>query len=926
MNENIYIFNSHGLLKRKLTALFLSLILVVILSIYLVGCSDGDSSGPSQKGYFTNSGTPIATLNQVDKPVLDVSSEGQVAWAQRTEDMDTIYSYRNESASTPDTSIATIVTTVPYCSAIATNDAGQIAWVETDGDDLELWLYSNGEKGQIPTGQGVSLYPKMNGNGKLVWTEVEDELLQAQIYLYRDGTTTQLTQNNLNAYADINDKGDITWNELNGENVSIYLRDKDGQVTKITENDLDAFAKSWEEAWKSKDGSGLSGVLSSTGSFVWQAEVGEATQIFMYRDGQVTQITNNDKDSRFPDINKLDQVVWEGSDDNDTEIFLYSDGIITQLTDNESFETKPRINNHGQVVWESYDGNDNEVFIYDNGIIVQLTDNEIYDDSPWICDSGEVFWITSEPGEATWYYANIMTTVPGQEPRTEAENPESSTIPSAGTVGITADEEADILTQIDNQACYYPTAAQFPPPADPDNFTFVVFGDTRGTSASVMTWTNIINKKWLNILKSVLLNKVKPDLIFYGGDVSTYHDVKAWDWFKNDFVMPLKEAGHYVFMTKGNHDCYKRSLIPIIPIGYGMYGIDRQRAYQNTFNFGWVPKNGPYCHDNDMYKDLAYHFTYGNSFFVIFDTYYIYGYKRGLSDPHCEESVDCKPNQKEPKGTGNAQIDWFLKLGNEYLSQFKHKFAFSHAPVWSVEGKKLQPQMIRLWNFLTWPLFDVYYGSHTHLYSRKYIPRDYTGHKFHSDLVQVIAGRMTMDKDKYKVNKEEWHIHDSPLHFVVVKVSGPYITSTAYALTDVGKYFEIDTFTRGPRFTDNGDGTVTDHKTQLMWSKNGNLPGAKSWQDAKSYCEDLKLAGHGDWRLPDIFTMRGLYHPDPYDHYPPAGFPFTAYSGLYHYATTSECVPPQHGQHQAVYITDPDRVYCVGDAQPHFVWPVRDAK
>lgn len=939
MNEKHYFLDSHGLIKRKLTALFLSLILVVILSIYLIGCSDSGSSGSSQGGYFTNSGTPIATLNQVDKPVLDVSSEGQVAWAQRTGDMDTIYSYRNESAFPPDTSIATIVATVEHCSDIATNNAGQIAWVEFDDNGSGLWFYSNGEKGQIPTGQGVSLYPNMNGSGHLVWTSVNEELLQAQIYLYRDGTTTQITQKKLNAYADINDKGDITWNELNGENVTIYLRDKDGQVTKITENDLDAFAKSWEKAWKSKDGSGLSGVLNSTSSFVWQAEEGEATQIFMYRDGQVTQITNDDKDSRFPDINDHDQIVWEGRDENDTEIFLYSGGTITQLTDNDIFDTKPRINNHGQVVWEAYDDNDDEVFIYDNGTIVQLTDNEIYDESPQICDSGQVFWLTSEPGEATWYYANIMTTVPGQESRTEAESPESSTLPPAGTDRITEGDEANNLCQIDNQACTYPSKETFKPPADPDNFTFVVFGDTRGANKSIFwdwDWKHkkvplapIINEPWLNCLKTHLLDTVKPNLIFYGGDVSTYRDVEAWNWFKDDFVMPLKEAGHYVFMTKGNHDCYKQSVVPMIPAGYNWYGIDRQREYQKIFNFGWVPKNGPYCKTDPAYNNLVYYFTYGHSLFFIFDTYFIHGYTPGLSDPHMDHSIN------------GVMYDWFKNcFKDDYFKKSKHKFAFSHAPVWSVEGEKLMPLMPPLWILLTERLFDIYFGSHTHLYSRKNIPKKFKGFEISRDMVQVVAGRMTPSIDDAKVkDKVAWHI-DQRMHFVVVKVAGPYITSTAYALygeppcwSSCCQTIEIDGFTRGPRFTDHGDGTVTDHKTQLMWSKNANLGGAMSWQDAKSYCEKLTLAGHDDWRLPSLNRVTAMMSRDTkHDHYPPAGNPFLDIQWGKSYTTNTPCnqEDPESGDHKMTTFCEhgpyPCPTPCVSDSINGYVWPVRVAK
>jgi hypothetical protein len=55
-------------------------------------------------------------------------------------------------------------------------------------------------------------------------------------------------------------------------------------------------------------------------------------------------------------------------------------------------------------------------------------------------------------------------------------------------------------------------------------------------------------------------------------------------------------------------------------------------------------------------------------------------------------------------------------------------------------------------------------------------------------------------------------------------------------------------------FIDNGDGTVTDTSTGLMWEQNGSTIG--TWQDAFSYCETLSFAGHNDWRLPDINELQ----------------------------------------------------------------------
>jgi len=61
-------------------------------------------------------------------------------------------------------------------------------------------------------------------------------------------------------------------------------------------------------------------------------------------------------------------------------------------------------------------------------------------------------------------------------------------------------------------------------------------------------------------------------------------------------------------------------------------------------------------------------------------------------------------------------------------------------------------------------------------------------------------------------------------------------------------------------FVDNGDGTVTDRATGLMWQKSGSSR-SKSWRRAQSYVKELnsnKFAGYSDWRLPTIDELASL--------------------------------------------------------------------
>ena len=49
------------------------------------------------------------------------------------------------------------------------------------------------------------------------------------------------------------------------------------------------------------------------------------------------------------------------------------------------------------------------------------------------------------------------------------------------------------------------------------------------------------------------------------------------------------------------------------------------------------------------------------------------------------------------------------------------------------------------------------------------------------------------------------------------------------------------------RFTDHGNGTVTDTETGLMWAaKDNGIP--INWSDALSYCQNYSSGRHTDWR------------------------------------------------------------------------------
>lgn len=59
-------------------------------------------------------------------------------------------------------------------------------------------------------------------------------------------------------------------------------------------------------------------------------------------------------------------------------------------------------------------------------------------------------------------------------------------------------------------------------------------------------------------------------------------------------------------------------------------------------------------------------------------------------------------------------------------------------------------------------------------------------------------------------------------------------------------------------FADNGDGTITDDATELMWAEADSGVGM-DWEAALAYAENSTLGGYDDWRLPNAKELHSLF-------------------------------------------------------------------
>ena len=68
-----------------------------------------------------------------------------------------------------------------------------------------------------------------------------------------------------------------------------------------------------------------------------------------------------------------------------------------------------------------------------------------------------------------------------------------------------------------------------------------------------------------------------------------------------------------------------------------------------------------------------------------------------------------------------------------------------------------------------------------------------------------------------------------------------------------------------PSFTDNGNETITDNNTDLIWQKEDDN-NTYTWSGADTYCSGLTLGSQSDWRLPNRRELMsivdyGTYNP-----------------------------------------------------------------
>ena len=133
-----------------------------------------------------------------------------------------------------------------------------------------------------------------------------------------------------------------------------------------------------------------------------------------------------------------------------------------------------------------------------------------------------------------------------------------------------------------------------------------------------------------------------------------------------------------------------------------------------------------------------------------------------------------------------------------------------------------------------------------------------------------------------------------------------------------------------PRFTDNGNGTITDNLTGLIWLKNANCFGLRTWALALTDASALNSGEcgltdgsvEGELYLPNRNELASLVDLENFTPALPTGHPFTNFQSLNYWSSTTFASSPANVW--SVFFGGGD-VAVIGKAfLPFFVLPVRD--
>jgi hypothetical protein len=268
---------------------------------------------------------------------------------------------------------------------------------------FSLPLASNEKYVQRLINDEGSVYIDLNNNGDIAFIGV-DKTGNPQVYVYSKGNTIQKTETLQNSYSYysliMNEKGDLVWvsGEKQSDNNYKYfikgiINDKFLIIYEFPYFNLNAIP-------------GLD--INNNGDVTWcySEAYGEKPNIFLYQNGSVTNITNNQNGKNGARINDA-YLVWYSDNriSNDWYNYIFMCNISTKAlsTISSRGSSCPIIDKNNDVVYLNNDGKVNNLKMYQNGNTIHIGDS-VYSGSgnDYDINNNQVVWVNYSSRITLW--------------------------------------------------------------------------------------------------------------------------------------------------------------------------------------------------------------------------------------------------------------------------------------------------------------------------------------------------------------------------------------------------------------------------------------------------------------------------------------------------------------------------------------------
>jgi hypothetical protein len=212
------------------------------------------------------------------------------------------------------------------------------------------------------TGSALHSRPDINNRSEIMWSESYPPLV-SDIYLFSRGIVQKLTDDSYyDVAARINDHGDYAY---------LIARDYFGN------SDI-----AWHLGGKftihdSFNSPNAHPDINNSGQVVWdETFTSDASdqRVFFFNGQQVQQITFNGICNHAPRLNNLGEIVISATNTNlpsgASAILLFAEGVVTPLTSVNKLRAGPINNDHGQIVWSEadLDGLNDKIMLWEDGV------------------------------------------------------------------------------------------------------------------------------------------------------------------------------------------------------------------------------------------------------------------------------------------------------------------------------------------------------------------------------------------------------------------------------------------------------------------------------------------------------------------------------------------------------------------------------